>query len=202
MKLSTILYSKKDIEGYLNELNSFASKFFIKDYYREMMKIDAYIINGDKEAIEGIVEKLNSYKLTPVDEFVIQEKLFTFYASIRDVEKLRSIQIRMIELNENIKVKDNSRYTKSIEESKYVIAILEKDGRYYKELAELAENNIELPFVAGSYYYKAAQSAYYLEKMNDVESYLKKASPLLEKTIFEEKIKKMLDTKDFSALDE
>lgn len=198
--LSETLYLNNDAEKYLEDLEKFPSTIFFPKNLREMMKIDPYMmLNKDKE-LEDLFDSLNKVNKRLGDQYIVHQKEVTYYANKKNVEKVKESFEKMKDVRTKIKAKSPESYDNALTEVEYIIALLEKDGKYAKDLAKKGEESGET-MIAGTYFYKAAQSYYYQNDEKNVRKYLEKALKFLKGTTYEELIKKMLNTNNFKGLD-
>lgn len=199
INLSEMLYLKGNPKKYLEDIDKFPSTIFFHKKLREMMKIDAYIMIDDEESLEKLFDFLNNTRLRNADEFIVHQKQVTFYSSKNNLPKVKEAYEKMLKVKETLSSKTNT-YDATIKECEYIIAILEKDGKFAKELARKG-NEYEETMIAGSYYYKAAQSYYFQKDEQNAKYYLEKAQKLLRGTNYEKKIEEILKTNNLKGLE-
>ncbi|NLC96745.1 MAG: hypothetical protein GX675_04160 [Erysipelotrichaceae bacterium] len=201
VKLSEMLYVNADAEAYLKELNKFSTSIFFQKKLVEMMKIDAYMMLGEDDKLESLFDYLSKTKLRAGDEFVVAQKKIGYYSIKKDIVKIKETYARMQELRNIIKAKSYETYDNALVEVEYMVALLEKDGKFAKDLANKG-NQAGETLIGGTYYYKAAQSYYYQNDEKNAKYFLEKALHLLKGTNYEKKIKEILDSNNLKGLDD
>ncbi len=201
ISLSETLYMKGDASKYLEEIDKFPSTIFFPKKLRDMMKIDAYMMLNEDSKLESLFETLNNTSLRYADEFIVHQKEISYYSSKRNVEKAKEAYEKMKVARTKIKAKSYETYDNALREVEYMIALLDKDGRFAKELANKGVEAGET-MIAGTYFYKAAQSYYFQDDLKNAKYFLEKALKYLKGTNYEEKIKTMINTNNFKSLGE
>jgi tetratricopeptide (TPR) repeat protein len=198
MKLTALLYQDNNPDGFLAELDSIMSKLFFPKKMHAMMKIDAYLMKGDKEKLKELFASIKNYKIRPGDEFYVEQKEVAFYVELQDVDNATAAYNRMIEIYDTFKDKTN--YEGVMKETEYTYEInLRHSGKYANEMIDLAKAATS-DFSSGIYYYRAAKCYYYKKENRLMKEALLKAQQKLKGTFYDQLITDILE-KDVTLIE-
>ncbi|MEG0176937.1 hypothetical protein [Anaerorhabdus sp.] len=198
MKLTALLYQDNNPDGFLAELDSIMSKLFFPKKMHAMMKIDAYLMKGDKEKLKELFAAIKNYKIRPGDEFYVEQKEVAFYVELQDVDNATAAYNRMIEIYDTFKDKTN--YEGVMKETEYTYEInLRHSGKYANEMIDLAKAATS-DFSSGIYYYRAAKCYYYKKENRLMKEALLKAQQKLKGTFYDQLITDILE-KDVTLIE-
>lgn len=173
----------QDFDGFFKITDSIASKYFFPYFNRLYMKMNAYMLMGDKKKIEETFDELLSIRVNKKQSLDITVKAFYYYVDETKKQKCK-------ELLERIKgLGDES----SITECQMIYDIFVcKKGNYIETMKEQLEEQTEamdkgmLHFMMGVQY----------DNLNDVKQKkecLEAALVEMKGTPYEERIKQMLE---------
>ncbi len=199
MKLTKLLYQDNNAEGFLNELNSWQTKLFFPKKMQAMMKIDAYLMQGEVEKSKELFNELDKYRIRPGDEFYVRQKEVAFYVDLKDAKNSEKAYNRMREIYDSFK--DKTSYDSVMKESEFIYEInIKKNYHYLEEMLERAKN-AQADFSQGIYLYRAAKCYYFKGDMRLCKETLQRAQTRLKGTFYEAFIQDVLD-KDIKLIEE
>lgn len=186
--LSYILYQQNDPKTYLEKLNQFPTTFLFNRRLRELMKIDAYLALEDHEQLEAIFEQFNQKSMRSGDRFTLLTKEIAYYCQQNQPSKAKKAYEDLLTIKE--KCPKHLRYEHQTDEMTYLIDVhVDKTGQYAKELIEKAKQTEGL--ASGVYYYRAAQSYAYQNKLDQTKKALEKAKKEFKNTRYASIIDKL-----------
>lgn len=199
MKLTKLLYQDNNPEGFLKQLNSGMAKLFFPKKLQAMMKIDAYLMMGDKEKSRQLFDELDGYKIRPGDEFFVRQKELAFYVDLRNEKKSTYAYERLCKIFNSFK--DKTRYEPHMKESEFIYEINIKKNTHYLEVMLDHAKNAQTDFSKGVYLYRAAKCYYFKNDLRLCKDTLKRAQTCLKGSFYEEFIQEVLD-KDISLIEQ
>jgi len=171
-QLSIILYKDKKVKDFLEQLESIKGKLFVRKKQREILKLDAYAIANDRQALLKQFEYLETLKLSYGKKISLYEKEVLYYANNKENEKAETAYNKLIELGSQI---ENDRMDKILAEARITMEVyVYRNGSFASKLVDLAKVS-DNKMAKGLNYYRASRCYYYLNDKENVLKYLKKA---------------------------
>lgn len=196
LELQRILFRMKNLFLYEELLKNPRLGLLFTRTEREFLKLNGYMVLGTNNQIVHQFDLLNHQKLSPKMALDLYHKQMTYYIdSVQYEEALISYH----KLRDLLIKQKHDQAKKILEEADLIVQIyIHHDPSVMDVLIrQLDQTSNEL--IKGVIYYRLAKLSYYAKRMKDVESYLKKAEPLLKQTTYEPIIRDAF--KDFHILE-
>lgn len=190
MKLSELLYVRKDVVAYLKRLDRPISKFYFPYQTRLMMRVDAYIMQGNKSGIVELVDQIEKTKVRNIkDRSLYLQKVMTYAIDSKQFEFATRL-FKLIELHQqNDGFKDYEETYKECQAYYYIY--VENNANYIESLLTIATTKESL--VKGLYYFRIAKAYAHLKLDQEAQSFIEQSYELLKNTDWATAVKQAKD---------
>ncbi|MDY4278575.1 MAG: hypothetical protein SOX68_06430 [Faecalicoccus sp.] len=191
-KKLSLAIDQEDFNDYFKTLDSFMSKLSFPAYYRENIRLSAYITQNKesmvKKQVRFMIEEMN---LKPEEKIQVLEKAFYYFMDKKDGKEAFDILCKIQAMN-----------SKKYDSMKIEYEILiEKKANYIDELKKQIERieinkgkvgQEEQNIIIGYYKYLIGLQYGYLQNNGEKKRFLSEALKLCEGTGYENQIKKQI----------
>ncbi len=191
LRIMMSLYQKEDPHQYLQQLDTFLSKWIISKKIRILLSVDAYVMLNDTAKVNEIFDYLSNSKLTVLDRLSLLQKQITYYVENKKHQEAIECYESYVSIISGIKNNKNLlANAEGLESLLDVYVYHKKDVKEYL-LNQIADEKNET--VVGVLYYRLAVCAFYNNELGECSEYLNRAFERFKGSKFEEKLQSIIE---------
>lgn len=173
---------KQDFDAFFKRLDTLSCKYFYPPFNREYMRLNGYVLKGDKKKVEECFELLLQMRKSKKQELDVVIKAFYYYIDENNKRKCKALLERMKTIADE-----------SITQECQVLydILLEEETKYIEDMEEQLKDEALQDAQKGMFHYMLALQYNYKHDEQKKKEHLDAAAKSLKGTPYELKIREL-----------